>query len=84
MCSKEVEVTFAEGLHARPASNFIKLVGKFKSKVTIEKNGKTANAKSMVSILTLGVRTGDKLILHVEGEDQEAAMVALEDFFAGN
>ena len=49
-----VEITNESGLHARPATAFTQLAAKFASKLTIAANGKTADAKSILTVLTLG------------------------------
>ena len=49
-----VEITNESGLHARPATAFTQLAAKYASKVTIAANGKTADAKSILTVLTLG------------------------------
>jgi phosphotransferase system HPr (HPr) family protein len=49
----------------------------FQSQITVSKNEKTANGKSILSILTLGAKQGDEVILKVDGDDAQAAMKKL-------
>ena len=65
------------GLHARPATLFVKTAKKFKSKIIVIKDNKTANAKNLISILSLGAERGDKIQIIAEGEDAEEAIKAL-------
>ena len=67
------------GLHARPASLFVETTKKFKSKIQITKNGKTVDAKSIISVLTLGVEKGDEVEIICEGEDAEEACRAIKN-----
>ena len=77
-------VTDPEGMHARPAGILVKKANEFASKVTIEKDGKSADAKRIFGIMGLGVKNGQEVIIRTEGEDEEAASVALEAFFKEN
>ncbi len=64
-------------LHARPAANFVKTAMRFRSRVTVGVNGKTANAKSILAVLALGAIGGTQLQLSADGEDADAALHAL-------
>ena len=65
------------GLHARPASIFVDKTGEFKSDIKIESKGKKVNAKSIMSVMSLGVDGGDEITLTIDGEDEETAMKEL-------
>ena len=65
------------GLHARPASVFVDKTGEFKSDIRIELKGKEVNAKSIMSVMSLGIDGGDEITLTIEGEDEEKAMTEL-------
>jgi phosphocarrier protein len=62
------------GLHARPAAIFVQKAKAFRSQITLSKNDKTVNGKSILSVLTLGAEQGDQIILKVNGEDANAAI----------
>lgn len=74
MIKKEISVQNKTGLHARPASEFVKKASLFKSSIFIEFDGRSINAKSIVGILSAGIGYGSKLVLTAEGEDAEAAI----------
>lgn len=85
MEQKTITITNKEGLHARPASMFVKEAGKFKSKITIAKHGgKEGNAKSILSVLSLGIDSGSTIDIRTEGEDEclaaEALLALIEGF----
>jgi phosphotransferase system HPr (HPr) family protein len=65
------------GLHARPASLFVQQAKGFASQITLLKDEKRANGKSILSVLTLGAEQGDQVVLSVNGEDAELAMSKL-------
>jgi len=77
MVEKEIMVNNPTGLHARPASQLVALAGKFKSKVTIQFNGKSVNVKSMLSLLGAGIKKSSQIVLVVEGEDETEAAEAI-------
>jgi phosphocarrier protein HPr len=66
------------GLHARPASVFASVASSFKSKISVEKSGKSVNAKSIVAILSLGIFKGDYIKIIAKGIDELEALNTLE------
>jgi phosphotransferase system HPr (HPr) family protein len=64
-------------LHARPAATFVKTAMKFRSRLTVGANGKSADSKSILAVLALGAVGGTTLTLQAEGEDAPAALEAL-------
>ncbi|MCI8291909.1 MAG: HPr family phosphocarrier protein [Hespellia sp.] len=73
-----------EGIHARPAGLLVKKAAGFKSKVSLTKGGKTVDAKRILGVMGLGVKQGEEVTVSVEGEDEDVAMTALEEFFKEN
>lgn len=68
------------GLHARPAKVFAKAASASDAEVTVTKDGREVNAKSVLSVLTLDCHQGDEILIRVEGEgadDTLADLVAL-------
>lgn len=72
------------GLHARPAGLLVKAASGFQSKITIENGDKKADARRIMAVMSLGAKKGSVLNITVEGEDEEAAAAALEDFLKAN
>lgn len=77
MLSQAIKITNPTGLHLRPAGNLCKEAMKFKSKVTFEYRGNTANAKSVLSVLGACIKSGDEITLICEGEDEKEALDSL-------
>jgi phosphocarrier protein HPr len=71
---RTVTIGSKSGLHARPAAIFVQKAKGFQSQITLTKNEKTANAKSILSVLALGAAQGDQVILKVNGDDAEIAI----------
>ena len=72
------------GLHARPAAVFVQQAKGFQSQITLSKNDKTANGKSILSILTIGAEQGDQVVLKVEGDDAQSAIDNLAPLLEGD
>jgi len=77
---RTVIVRVREGLHARPATRFVKLAKSFASDVEITKSGKSASAKSSVKLMLLSIMENDEVLLRVKGEDEAAALEALSSY----
>lgn len=84
MLDAQVKVINPLGLHARAAAQLVRLVGKFKSSVKLKRddNNVIADAKSILSVLTLAAAQGTKLKIEVEGADEQKALQAVEEIFS--
>lgn len=81
MKSVELEVLNPSGLHARPASTFVKTAAGFRSRVRIENLSRgtaPGDAKSILTMLTAGVKQGHLVRITAEGEDEADAIESLE------
>jgi len=79
MITKEITIKNKTGLQSKSAAVFIHKATSFKSSIWIEKEERKANAKSLLGLLSLGIDDGSKVILTVEGEDEEIAVKELEE-----
>ncbi|MDO5293530.1 MAG: HPr family phosphocarrier protein [bacterium] len=77
-------ITDEVGIHARPAGLLVKEAKNYASKVTIQANGKSAEATKLLAIMTLGVKKDTEIVVTVDGEDEEVAASKLEQFFKEN
>ncbi|WP_372784539.1 phosphoenolpyruvate--protein phosphotransferase [Phenylobacterium sp.] len=77
--SRRLRITHAHGLHARPAALIATEVKRRAATVEMSLGGRTANARNMVALMSLGVRAGDEVMLTARGRDAEAALAALAD-----
>lgn len=67
------------GLHARAAAKLVHSAAGFTSRITLEKDGDVVDGKSILGLLLLAASKGTSLVLRVEGEDEQAALVAVKD-----
>ena len=72
-----VTVGSKSGLHARPAAIIVQRAKEFQSRITFSKGEKTVNAKSILSVLTLGAEQGDQIQVTISGSDAASGMDAL-------
>ncbi len=84
MAQRETTVGPEEGLHARPAAQFVKTAKRFASEIVVVKGEREANAKSSLKIMTLGARKGDKIVIRAEGNDAQEAVDALIELISAN
>jgi phosphotransferase system HPr (HPr) family protein len=84
MVSLNVILGNKSGLHARPANLFTKEAAKYKASVTVIKDGKKYNAKSIFAVLGMGATQGTELTVVADGEDEELAMKSLKDLLDQN
>jgi phosphocarrier protein HPr len=83
MLETEVKIINQLGLHARAAAQLVRLAGNFQSRIKLRRadNGNSADAKSILSVLTLAAPKGTVLSVEVEGEDEQKALNAVKEIF---
>ena len=74
----------ALGIHARPAGLLVKEVGKYQSKISLTKDGKTVDAARLMAVMSLGVKQGQTITVTAEGDDEEAAACGIQAFLEAN
>lgn len=79
MISRDIVITNASGLHARPATFFIQKANSYKSAIWIEKDDRKVNAKSLLGVLSLGIAKDMTITLIADGQDENAAISGLSD-----
>lgn len=81
MLKRIFTINCSVGLHARPAAVLVTEASKFKSQITIQHKEKTSSIKTIIGVMTLGVKSGAEVELSVDGPDEEAALERLTRFF---
>ena len=79
MLYKELTITSPDGLKSRPAALFVQVASKFSSQILIESGNRKVNAKSIMGVLSLGLKQGESFYLLVNGKDEQEAVAALEE-----
>ncbi|MDU5148988.1 HPr family phosphocarrier protein [Anaerococcus vaginimassiliensis] len=79
MYEQKVTLSNEIGLHARPASIFIRQAVKFPCDITVVKAGRSYNAKSIMSVLSMSASKGDEIVIKADGDGEEDAVNSLID-----
>lgn len=80
----EVEIQNKEGLHLRPAVQFVDVANRFRSAITVSHGSVQADAKSVMEMTLLAASCGSRLTIRAEGPDAREAVAALEELVAKN
>ena len=81
MITKKLTILNKLGLHARAAAKLVSTANKFESKIIITKDGKNADARSIMKLLMLSASQGSSISVEVDGTDQNDAMRSIEELF---
>lgn len=82
MQSREIEIINKLGLHARASSKLVQLANSFKSDIFIVRNGRQANAKSIMSLMMLAAAKGSQITVTCNGADEIDALDKVCGLFA--
>ncbi len=82
---RRIKITNPNGLHARPATSFVKMAIKFSSEIFVStENKEKVNGKSVIDLLTLGAKNGTEILITAKGEDKKEALDVLEGLVRNN
>lgn len=74
---ERLEITNELGMHARAATRFVQTANRFKSQITVEKDGQAVNGKSIMGVLMLVAAKGTFIKVRATGDDAAAAIEAI-------
>ena len=77
MLDKTVVIRNKLGLHARAAVKFVNLANRYRCEITVEKDGETVEAKSILGLLLLAAAQGSQLVIRCAGDGEDEAIAAL-------
>ena len=90
MVQKSIEVKLDNGLEARPVAVFVQIASQYDSSIYVEvesdnnAGNKKVNAKSIMGMMSLGLDSGEQLVVSADGPDEEAAVEHIERFLSGH
>lgn len=79
MVQKQIRFNNSEGFKPKAAAAFVQEAGQYQSQIQIMQGSKMVNAKSLMGVLSLGVRKDDRLLLIARGSDEAQAVAALAE-----
>lgn len=77
-------ITDSLGIHARPAGQIVNLAKQYSSTIVIHNGEKQASATKLMAVMALGIKCGQNAEVTAEGEDEDAAIAAMQEFFEQN
>jgi len=80
MIEKKIAICLQHGLQARLATKFVQKASSFSSEVILMKNGRSVVGKSIMGVMALAIRGGEEITLIANGNDEQVAIVTLENF----
>lgn len=81
MTQRDVKVQNRLGIHARPAVLIVQTAGTFESEITLERDGRSTDAKNIIGVMMLAVESDSSVIIRAKGRDEEKAADALAKLF---
>ena len=84
MITKNMTIKIPTGLEARPVAVFVQVASQFDSSIYVEVGTKRVNAKSIMGMMTLGLDSGEEVVVSATGADEEAAIAEIEKYLSAN
>ena len=84
MLKKTITIGLSSGLEARPVAMLVQIASQFDSQIYVENNNARVNAKSIMAVMSLGVKKGNEVIITAEGEDEEEAIAEIQKVLEEN
>ena len=83
MTKRNIQIQLENGLEARPVALLVQEASKYESRIYIQSGDRKVNAKSIMGMMTLGLESGEALMVSAEGTDEQAAVEGIEHFLSG-
>ncbi len=82
MTTKEITINIPNGLEARPVALLVQVASQYECSIHVSSNEKRVNAKSIMGMMSMGISTGEKVIVSADGPDEEAALENIEKYLS--
>lgn len=83
MTKKRIQIKLETGLEARPVALLVQEASKYESEIHLEAADKRINAKSLIGMMSLGLVSGEELVVSADGADEQTAVASIEKFLSG-
>ncbi|HIS07745.1 HPr family phosphocarrier protein [Lachnoclostridium sp. An196] len=84
MIKKPITIQIASGLEARPVALLVQVASQYESKIYVEDGSRKVNAKSIMGMMSLGLSTGESIVVSAEGSDEQAAIENIERYLSSD
>ena len=82
MVTRNMTIGIQTGLEARPVAVLVQVASQFDSSIYIESGNRRVNAKSIMGMMTLGLVSGEAVMVSADGQDEEDALNSIEKFLS--
>jgi len=82
MITKEMVIKIPEGLDARPVALLVQVASQYECSIYVESKNKRVNAKSIMGMMSMGITSGETVIVTADGPDEEAAIENIEKYLS--
>jgi phosphotransferase system HPr (HPr) family protein len=83
MIKKPITIQISNGLEARPVAMLVQVASQYESRIQVESGDKHVNAKSIMGMMTLGLTSGEDIMVSASGEDEQEAIANIEKYLSG-
>lgn len=80
MTNREIKIGLVSGLEARPAAMLVQVASQYDSNIYVKDGEKSVNAKSIMGMMTLCLKEGEKVMIMAEGNDEQEAIDGIEKY----
>ena len=84
MIKKPITIQIPSGLEARPVALLVQVASQFESDIYVESEQRRVNAKSIMGMMTLGLTSGEDIMVSASGEDEQEAIANIEKYLNTN
>ena len=84
MIKKPITIQIASGLEARPVALLVQVASQYESKIYVEDGSRKVNAKSIMGMMSVGLSTGESIVVSAEGSDEQAAIENIERYLSSD
>jgi len=82
MVRREIVINIPNGLEARPVAMLVQVASQFESSIYVESEDKKVNAKSIMGMMSLGLASGETVVVTADGPDEEKAIENIEKYLS--
>ena len=83
MITKKIQIQLQNGLEARPVAVLVQVASQYNSSIYVECDDRKVNAKSIMGMMTLGLTSGEDIMVSASGEDEQEAIANIEKYLSG-
>ncbi|MCR5371550.1 MAG: HPr family phosphocarrier protein [Clostridium sp.] len=84
MDTRQIRLDLGKGVEARLAAMLVQVASQYESSVHIEADNHHVNAKSIMGVMSLMLKSGDTITVTADGADEGSALDGIEEYLTGN